>query len=304
MFIVNIYFPPLFGYWETSTVYFELEKFQHLRYRDYALLIQDGANIAGQYGNHGYPLLRLFNPILLFTGHSFNFSGIRFLPKVYGLLGLFFFGLLVKRKTNIYISCFVVMLLSINFIFFLFLNQLLPLTITFLAVTYTIYMFDSFYFQKDKSIKTISLLGLGYSLLALHYSMGRMLLITLILYQIADMLYLKITKKSFLELRQKFKITAYSWLSFLVILSIFHGRNLKRLFNKEFLFPHVAEVVTDHFDLIPTVLFNLKIFFLEYIFVTPREYFSHNNLAVLTSAPQSFISPFIFILSIFGFYQF
>lgn len=305
--LVFINFPPIIGFWETSTIYFELEKFKDINYRDYKLLIQDGGNVAGQYGNHGYPLLRLFNPLLLLTGLPYTYFNIRFLPKLFGLLSLLFFGLLVKRKTDTKTASLSVLLLATNFVFFSFQNQLMPIILTFMAVIYTLTIFDGLYFNDHPSWKLIPLLGLGYAFLAIHYSMGRMLLIFLMIYQIADVVLLKLKYSSldstFIAI-SKLKIIIFSWGSFLFLLLAFHTQNLRKLFNKDFLFPVTAEVVEKGSEAIFTLIFNLKDYFTKAFFTTPTNYFSFNQLKFIEGTVDSLVSPLIFLPALIGLYFF
>lgn len=286
LYLIN--YVPVLGYWEVSTVYYEINNFFDHRFRDYRWIIQEGANVAGQYGNHGYPLLKIFNPFIKFFNLNYSIFLVHFIPKIYSLVALFFFWKLIKRFTNNFVSIITTMLLSINIVFVLMSNQLLPLTITFMSLVITLYFFETIVFAENISKSRFIALGFSYSLLALHYSMGRFSLVFLLCWQFFVSIYRK----------DRFKLKGFfvSLLSMIAFLVIYYPRNFKYLFSSEFLFPRYAEVAKS--NIFQMIIFNIKEFVTT--FVTWSGFTEIERLIVLCGEPGHFIDFPVFILSLAG----
>jgi hypothetical protein len=272
------------------------------------------ANTAAYTDKFGYGLLNISRRVVDTFNLTNNLRSIRLTTIFYGVLGIILFYIFVTRWWGHDIGFLSALLLSTNYNYLYFQNNLQPTITTFVCIFFALERFQ-FYLDKEKEDKfTVIariLLGFAFSLLALQYALGRLVYVFLVFCLFIDIFYdlKKLEFRTRLEMRNSFFLKLQILLAYIVFLFFYYSENVIRVFHPYFLNPPTSEHILNYSDGIKTtilwILFGIKIFIKTYFLGIPegtslKELIPIN--VIYTSAPSLLMPKLASLFSLVGFY--
>ena len=293
IYVTSINYPQLISYWESGIMYRSfLPTVKSLPF----LAIHISGDTADFHGIIGYTLLRTPSRWLAdLLGHSI--SNIRIVSVFYGLISIILLFIITKRYFGKGTAIISSSLLITNLHFVTFQNLLLPQTLTMASILFCVERFLNFN-SKQSKFSAISL-GLALALASIHYVIGRICVVSIMILCLIDY---KCCFHKFKNIVTKKSLSNFTivLLSTIIFLTLFYPLNIFRFFTTEFIFTvqkPAADLDSSFFSL--AVLFhNIKFFFYYFIFGSQENNYSSN---ILIDIPFSLVSIITFIFFIYGF---
>lgn len=247
--------PIILGNWESLYFYHTFGAFDS----QLDFEVSPRANI----GDPGHGFVDVARNIIDFFNLSLTSENFRIPAILYGAFSIIVFFVVIKRYFSLLPALISTALLSANPMFHQQMNSMTVLIVSGLGFLLLIERLQALEF---KYLSNVQWIGLSFALVivALHYGVGRIYSVIFLTYWLVKIIWIqwKNTKSfelSSMVIRRLFSSITFSFF-FLIALDI---NNLKILNIKEFLFPHVSEIVLLNdirsLGVIETIFFNGRI---------------------------------------------
>ena len=284
--------PPIVGLWEGSVV------FRSFAPEDIWL----NTEINTRANNTGYEYAALDFSRYVANLLGLNLFSIRVVPIVFGLASLVFMYRILNRCHGRQIAILVTALFATNQIFLVFQHQLIISMVTTAAILFCI---DRYQMVDSGRVTARSALIFGFAcaFAALHYQIGRYIMLAIVLFWLTRGLGLK---ERFLPSFDRLWVLDsknWKWLlvagaGFTVTLLVFHVKNLAIFFSERFLSPEHAEHASGIGEAITNFKVNLPLIF--HSFLGTSSFYGDHSSDVIASIPYQLLGPPLLALALIG----